>query len=267
MKRFLACWLAVLMLGVCTAHAETERGDLSARFGGEVVLTHQDTEYQVRKRLTNVLFMGMELDEETQKYEAVMLILLSLDDNQKLMTPIMLDCMKECVSAAEDVSAENVLDEEALTEENATLGTVISRYEDVKEGAEALVSEVNALLPDALIEDYLALDLAGLKLLDGREDAEYEARMRAIASQFTDVSNGDINRLLEELSPYLITDMKSGALMKVVDKSERYERKSMLRLCLSEETVQSNPKLTLWTDEVWTDTIIETFLEEKSLPW
>ena len=265
MKRFFAVFLTVMMLCVA-AHAETERGDLSVRFGGETVLTHQETEYRVRKRLTNVLFMGMELDEETQKYETVMLILLSIDDNLKMVTPIMLDCTKECVSAEEAVQTE-VLTEEVPENEVVTLGAVVSRYEDVKEGAQALVNEVNALLPDALIEDYLALDLAGLTLLDGLEGTEYEARMRAVASQFTSVSAGDVNRLLEELSPYLTTDMKSGALMKVVDKSERYERKSMLRLCLTEETVQNNPKLTLWTDELWTNTIIETFLEEKSLPW
>ncbi len=257
MKRFFAACLAVIMLCACAAHAETERGDLSARFGGDVVLTHQDTEYCVRKRLTNVLFMGMELNADTQAYETVMMIVLSIDDNQKLITPIMLDCTRECV-IAED--AENA-------EETVTLGTVISRYEDVQAGAEAVVGVVNALLPDALIEDYLALDLAGLTLLDGREDAQYEARMRAIASQFGDISTGDINRLLEELSPYLTTDMKSGAMMKVVDKTDRYERKNMLRLCMEEERLSEDPRLVLWTDEVWLNTIIETFLEENGLPW
>jgi len=257
MKRLWAVCLVVMMLCACGAHAETVRGDLSERFGSEVVLTYQDTEYQVRKRLTNVLFLGTELNEETQRYETVMMIVLSIDDNQKLITPIMLDCAKECVSTEENEEIAEV----------RTLGEVISQYEEVKEGAEAVVNEVNALLPDVLIKDYLALDLAGLTLLDGRTDAEYEERMRSIATQFTDISTGDINRLLEELSPYLTTEMKSGGLMKVVDKTERYDRKSMLRLCVQEELLQNNPRLTLWTDEVWLGTIIETFLEKKSLPW
>ena len=257
LKRFISICLMLMML-CAAASAETDRGDLSQRFGSETVLTHQETEYRQRKRMTNVLFMGLEKNEEEQTYETVMMIVLAIDDNRKLITPIMLDCTREIDSLSEE-------------ETRVTLGTVISSCEDVKEGALQTVEALNTMFPAATITDYIALDLAGLSLMDGKNDADYESRMRAIAGRYTDFSVGDMNKLLEELSPYLTTDMKSGAMMKVVDKTDRYERKSTLRLSMQVELnadgIAEDSRLTLWTDEVWLDTMIETFLEENSTPW
>lgn len=247
----LAIVLIMLFATCAVASAETERGNLADRFDDEVVLVHREIEYRLRSRMTTMAFVGVVKDEAAQCYRSEMLILLAVDDNQKLMTPIMIE---------EAILGEPIeIPSASGSEEKASLPEI----DGVKEMCEGILQRINAFLPAELIEHYVVMDLDGLSVMDGLDTDDYENRMRAIKAQAEGMSSGEISDLMARLSDYLVTDMKSGAFIKIIDKSERYERSSTMRWETAETLTEEEQEALLYEPEVFTDMVVKVFFEEK----
>ena len=251
----LAALIGVLLttgLTVDTAAAETVRGDLKGRFDGDVKITYEDIEYRQRKRMTTALFLGIAPDENGESYRPEMLILLAIDDGRKLVVPLRLDCglleIQEGEAEADESCLEYAVDPD-----------------DIKAGCEGILRAVNGLLPAEVIEHYIALDLRGLSVIDGLDSEDYENRLRAVKRQVETMPSGALNDLFGEMSDYIVTDMKSGALMKIIDKADRYERTAMIDVMLEENWNQEDADSILFSEEAFLKLAVDIFFEENTL--
>ena len=208
-KRILPVFICACLLAG-TAFGETERGDLSDRFSEIPRIEYNGASYSLRSRITTVLLMGVARDEALGRDVSDFTALVVLDDNAKRIMPVRLDG--------------NLMVE--LEGAELPLREVYAQGEDQEENCLRMVDAVNALLGEALIDDYFAFEVEGASAVDGYVPVEgnTEEQLRALKAVLEEKSLDELSEQYAQLSDYIITDMKSGAVMKIADKSERYER-------------------------------------------
>jgi hypothetical protein len=143
--------------------------------------------------------------------------------------------------------------------------------EDDEAGCLQMLSVVNGMLPLQMMEHYLALDSDGLTEYDpgeteGLTAAEiFKNRLKTLKAQAETYSTDQLNDLFYELSDYIVTDMKSGAIMKIIDKADRYEILSSIHVP-GEYVMEGDAAAAFVPDEAALQEIVmSTFLEEN--PW
>lgn len=235
--------LAAVLLAGSAGSAETVRGDLTDRFSSIPQLTYQEKEYIQRGQMTSALFIGLGPDQEGQVLQAEYLVVIVADDALRQIRLVQLpeDVQVDGTSLMDGLGTEGELQEKCLR----------------------LVATVNRLMPGEMIDHYIALNADGLKRLEdaGQIEAEdYQERLKQFKAYAEGLSGDALSDLFTELSPYIRSDMKSGALMKLVNKAEKFDRQPTLTLS-AEETVPGAEKL----DEVpaYMDELIHLFYEEK----
>lgn len=268
MKKYMINWRRMLARGlaVCTlacmagtvACAETVQGDLTDRFGDIPTVEYNGIEYRVRNRLTTVLVMGAadETAEETAgERRAEFVALLVVDDDAKTITPIQIDSLALAQSG----------------ETEMTMREIFGLGEDDEGGCLQLLSTVNAMLPLESVQHYLSLDSDALTAYDpgdtdGLTAAEiFKSRLKILKAQAETYSTDQLNDLFYELSDYIVTDMKSGAIMKIIDKADRYEIFSSIHVP-GEYVMEDDAAVAFIPDEAaLNEIVIDAFLEEN--PW
>lgn len=217
MKRILSFLIALfLALSPCALAEENAQADLQARFGGQATLQYNGTSYAVKKRNTTMM-IGVCEDGQLQ-----LCYLLAVDDNLSRIVPIRLD-----IGAAGEAFGGKTLSmiyQQNIPPEDASISQADAN-------AQRLLAAVNALFPEPLIESYLLLNAEGLALLDGgpAPDPELSAaennknRIKAIAKTAMNATSSQQMDMVDQISAYLVTDVKTGALVKIADKANRYE--------------------------------------------
>lgn len=209
----LALLLALILLIGC-AKAETVRGDLTERFSDIPRIEYEGQSYALKKRITTVLAMGIGADEAGNARADVNFLLI-IDDDAKTFTVIEIPADTLVQVPLEDGTSWNV------------------RFQDVyaqgaspDEGGLKMVETLNGLLDEERVEHYLAFDANGAAVLDAElasiEDTK--ERLKAMMALVEAMDSDQLNDTYKLLGDYIITDMKSGAVMKVIDKADRYER-------------------------------------------
>lgn len=240
--------LFLMMAMFSAGFAETERGDLNARFSDEITVTYEDTSYRLKSRITTVLFAGFAAGDDGT-YVPEVLVLLTVDDNAKLMTPICLDSA--------------LLTEYTPIPMNDAVEFIDTAGIGVR--CEELLSAVNMLLPAELAEHYVALDLASLRLLDGLDTPDYLDRMRAIKDRIEQTSSEQLDDIFDRMSGQIVSDLKSGGLIKIADKAERYDRVSMVRFVEQTDPEKPDDREMAYSPEAMLEFSIDVFFEEKEL--
>lgn len=219
-NKILSMLLVLVFLIAQAAFAEGDYINLDERFGDVPTYEYNGTTYYMKDRVNTTLVMCANLEGfETEGIGAAeLIVLLAIDDDSKKVLPIQFEgnTLASWVEGAE---------------EEATLNDLFAAKTDATEGTQAMVDALNALFPSAVIENYAVLDVAGLPILDGVENnAENTSgeglteRLRAIKGSVEQSSTSEMNGMLDSMSDYIVTNMKSGALLKVVDKTDRYDR-------------------------------------------
>ncbi len=215
--RRIASLFLVLLLICGAALAESTRGDLTNRFSDESTIEIDGVEYRLRKRLTTVLALVLnDKDGYSEDSRAEMIVALGVDDDERTFATISLNgkCPVE------------------YNGETVELGAIYGLAGDKEQGVVDTLAAVNELLPgDIALESYLTFEVHGLTALDGQQtDSEFDetafkARARAIKNGS---SSSEYSNMYSALADYIITDMKSGAVMKVADKADRYTRSGLI---------------------------------------
>ena len=230
--RFLAIALTMILLVCQAAAAEETYIDLQERFGDVQTYEYEGATYYMKNRVSTTLVLCANLPPEGQTGagNAELILILPIDDDAKTASPIQFDA---------GMTAGWLEGEDA----GKTLGELYAQAENADEGSLRLMEAINALFPAAVIEHYALLDLRGLPNLDGIENtAENVAgealveRLKAIKTATEANPDADLKGMLNALTGYIVTDMKSGAMIKVVDKVDRYDRSSRVPFPAAEQT-------------------------------
>lgn len=216
MKRIITAILILLLLFSLPASAENAAADLQARFGGADALQYQGKSYVPKNRSSTMMVAICE------KGQLQLLFLISVDDDAKRIVPVSLDIL----TAIEEF-------------DNNTLyyiynhGSYPADASITREDADAqrLLEAVNSLFPQPLVENYLVLNVEGLDQLDGGANPDpaltpaenTKIRLKALAKSAMGASSSQQMDIADALSGYLDTDVKTGAMMKIMDKAQRYE--------------------------------------------
>ena len=223
-NRLFAAILALFMLIMQLPAIAEDYVDLSQRFDDIVTYDFDGTTYYMNSRVTTTLVMCVNIAEEGA--EAIgsieLMILVVSDDDKRMIYPIQLD---PSMAAA-------WLEGEAG---DMTLEQIFAGAANADEGGMKLVEAINGIFPAPVCEHYAMVDLRGLPLLDGIENTRRNTRGDELVKRLKDIKAAaeqagmdSINDILDKLSGYVITDMKSGAMMKVVDKVDRFDRTSRI---------------------------------------
>ena len=237
MIRGLALGLLLCMLS-SMAVAEEARGDLSQRFADVKTIEYDGKTMRMKNRLTSILFAVV--DYEAQGPDALLFAALAVvDDDLRRITPVQL-----CRSLAVETQTGEL---QPLYAAFADGGTQQAR-------SEALLAAVNSLFPEAAVGHHVVLDVRGLDVLDGgsfaaseqiavqpesamgtkeamaQAELDLKARLRSIKNGADEAGSDELMDMFDALSGYFVTDMKSGALVKAADKTERYEIVSTAQL-------------------------------------
>lgn len=216
MKRIISLLLILLMLlSLCHAE-ENAQADLQARFGGQATLEYNGTSYAVKKRNTTMMICACQ-DGRLQ-----LCYLLAVDDNALRMVPIRLS-----IGAAGEAFGGKSLSHVYLLNQPPEDESISQADAD----AMRLLSAVNQLFPEPLIESYLLINAEGLNQFDGGweddpalpADENLKNRIKAIGKAAMNASSSEQMDMVEKMSPYLVTDVKTGTLVKIADKAKRYE--------------------------------------------
>lgn len=208
--RFARCliWALALCLLAGAALAEVERGDLEERFSDVPRMEYDGATYYLRDRLTVILVAGIMPDDAgvpVTDFAAVF----AIDDNEKRITPIYIDgqTLVACDGAA------------------MPLREVYALGADPDEGMLRLAEAVDGVLGGELITSYMGVDLDGISAVTELGVIEGDARQRLhlLRVALEVIPAKQLNELYGRISKYLTTDMKSGAVMRAIDKSDRYE--------------------------------------------
>lgn len=190
-KRILAGILTAVCLCVTlSVYAETVRGDLTARFAGKPTMELDGETLTLRGRVTTALLVGMLPREQGQ--DAYLIALVAEDDNRKLVSPVWL--------------------------EGGVAAAVFEAAEDAETGCQAAVEALQGAMPGVEIDYYACLNLQGI---EGEEMDEQRLRERvsALRAEVETASSAEIQTLYKQMEPYITTNMKSGAMMKFLDKA------------------------------------------------
>ena len=208
-------FLLVMLLGISavTANAETVRGDLSERFNDVPKIEYEGQTYSLKNRITTVLAMGIGQDEAGNPRTDVNFMLV-VDDNAKTFSVIEIPSDTLVQVSREDGTLWNMRFQD-----------VYAQGEDPDAGGMKTVEILNGVLGDTRVEHYLAFDAEGAAVLDielaSIEDTK--ERLKAMMTLVEEMDSDQLNDTYKLLGDYIITDMKSGAVMKIIDKMDRYE--------------------------------------------
>lgn len=214
-RRLLICLtllLALVLLAGCAA-AETVRGDLTERFSEIPRIEYEGQSYALKKRITTVLAMGIGADENGKARSDVNFLLI-VDDDAKTFS---------VVEIPTDTLVQ--VQREDGTPWNMRFQDVYALGADPDEGGMKMVEILNSLLDEQRVEHYLAFDANGAAVLDTKLAAieDTKERLKAMMTLVEEMDSDQLNDTYKLLGDYIITDMKSGAVMKVIDKMDRYE--------------------------------------------
>lgn len=216
MKRIIASLLILLLLCALPASAEDAQADLQARFGGQATLEYNGKSYAPRKRISTMLFGACKNGQLQLAY------LVIVDDEENRIATVSLD----------PTTAVEAFDGKPLS----YIYSVPTRPEDETTSqsdadARRLLEAVNSLLPEPLIENFVVLDVAGLDLLDGGEGNDptlpsvenTKQRLKEFGKYAMQSSSSEQMDMASALTGYFDTDVKTGAMVKLMDKASRYE--------------------------------------------
>ena len=208
LKRCLMLMLTLALLAGA-ALGEPVRGDLTERFASIPRLEYEGETYYLRERVSTVMLAGILPDEEDGELRTDFVALIAIDDNEKRITPIYID-------------GQTITEVEG---ESVPLREVYALGEEPKENCLRMVDAVNGILGSELIEDYMAVDLDSITALPEFSSLEGDTRQRLhmLRVILEAIPSKQLNEMYGTLSAYLVTDMKSGAVMRVIDKADRYE--------------------------------------------
>lgn len=214
-RKFLICLtlLLALILPACCASAETVRGDLTERFSDIPRIEYEGQSYALKNRITTVLAMGIGADESGNARSDVNFLLI-IDDDAKTFSVVEIPADTLVQVLREDGSPWNMRFQDVYA-----LGA------DSNEGGLKMLEAMNGLLEEDRVEHYLAFDANGASVLDpDLADIENtKERLKAMKTMVEEMDSDQLNDTYKLLGDYIITDMKSGAVMKVIDKMDRYE--------------------------------------------
>lgn len=242
--RLIPILLVLALLGSGFSLAENAQADLQARFGGQATWEYEGKDYCVKKRLSTMLAAICQDDELLLAY------LIAVDDNARCIVPIALDIDAPLLAPNGDTFAHIYSLHTPPAENNLS---------QADSDAQQLLSAVNRIFPESLIESYLIFDADGFDLLDGGTAPDPELtpaentkqRAKAIGKDLMAASGSQQMDAVNLVSPYLTSDVKTGAMVKLADKATRYE------------TVD-----TLWIGDTGDDSIpgilIEYFYDESA---
>ena len=259
--------ILICIVNVAGAQAETAAGEQSAdvqselenRFNDVPTLEYNGITYRLKNRLTTVLILGTARETEgaeTGVPRAEFVAMLVVDDNAKTITPVQIDCLTP-------VSVEGM-------EAAETMRTLFSGNEDQKVSADILRQGMNGLMNEEILEHYLTLDIDSLEEYDALSAPEenetpkavMKRRLKALLAQAESANSDQLNDMFVSMSDHIVTDMKTGAIMKIIDKTDRYEVKSSVYVPGS--YVLENEQEVFDVDEAaFLDIIVNTFYEEK----
>jgi len=87
-------------------------------------------------------------------------------------------------------------------------------------------------------------------------------RLKALLAQAESANSDQLNDMFVSMSDHIVTDMKTGAIMKIIDKTDRYE--VMSSVYVPGSYVLENEQEVFDVDEAgFLDIIVNTFYEEK----
>ena len=191
------------------ALGESVRGDLTERFANVPQVEYGGETYYLRDRLTVLMLTGILTDPEDGAPRTDFVSVFVIDDNEKRITPIYIEGETSV----------------AVDDEIMPLREVYALGEDPKENCERMVEAVNALLGGELIGDYMAVDLEGITAVAAFSQlaGDTRERLHLLRVILEGIPSKQLNKMYGEISDYLVTEMKSGAVMRVIDKADRYE--------------------------------------------
>lgn len=218
-NRLLAALLAVLVLLGQWCFAEQEYVNLDERFSNQSTYQYDGETYYLKDRVKTTLVLCANVPDDPQAGAGSLelMVILPVDDDKKFITPV-------------QFSPDMLLSWLEGDDQAKTLGQLFEETETPQAGCEQLVAALNALFPAEVIGQYAMLDLRGLSVLDGIANDETNTTGEALVERLRTIKReveqgGDnINTMISELSGYIVTDMNSGAMMKVADKADRYDR-------------------------------------------
>ena len=211
-KRLLAGLLtAACLCCILSVQAETVRGDLTARFAGKPTMELDGETLTLRGRVTTALLVGLIPREEGQ--EAYLIALVAEDDNRKLVSPIWL--------------------------EGGVAAAAFDAAEDAETGCRAAIEAMRGVMPGVEIDYCACLNLQGISEGEERDEQRLRERVSALRAEIETASSAEIQALYKKMEPYIATDMKSGAMMKFLDKADRYERRESVHLDERDEAATS----------------------------
>lgn len=233
-KRIQTCMLLLVCLSLLLtgAYAETVRGNLTERFDGMIEkYEHNGVIYRLRNRTSAVLALAVDEEEHGLKLFRFARLLLVDDDNKVFA---MLNIPENTL-----IQVTGNADGELW---NMRFGDVFQLPGTADENCLKLMEAVNRLLGQDLLENYIAFDLEGGAVLNGGAALTGTTREKLSALKtITDAMTTDeLNEVYADLGDYIITNMKSGAVMKIIDKADRYERQDTVAMPGMEAATANN---------------------------
>lgn len=262
--------LLILVLNVAGAQAEavepedaqsSAQNELENRFSDIPTLEYNGVNYRLKNRLTTVLIMGTaretaEVDKGAVRAEFIAMLV--VDDNAKTITPVQIDSLTP-------VAVEGMETAEPMR-------TLFSAGEDQHISCDMLRQGMNGLLQAEILEHYLSLDIDALEPYDALAVVEegddqtpkavMKRRLEALKAQAESSNSDELNDLFTSLSDHIVTDMKTGAIMKIIDKADRFE--VLPSVYVPGVYALENEKEIFVVDEAgFQEIIINTFYEEN----
>ena len=223
------CLILALTLGLLAGAAlgESGRGDLTERFADVPQVQYGGETWYLRSRLTVLMATGILPDEEDGLPRTDFVAVIAIDDNEKRITPIYID-------------GQTIVDVEG---ESMPLREVYALGEDPDENCLRMAAAVNGLLGGELLEDYMAVDLEGITAVAAFSQltGDTRERLHLLRLILESVPAKQLNEMYGEISDYVVTDMKSGAVMRVLDKTDRYEIAETVDLPLLPVQAEGDP--------------------------
>ena len=218
-KRMLAFCMAfalILSLMAGAALAESGRGDLEARFANVPRVEYRGETYYLRSRTTTIMVTGVLPDETDGLPRTDFVAVFVIDDNRSLITPV-------------------YIDGQTLVEVDGNsmpLREIYALGEDPTEKCLRMLATVNGLLGGDLIEHYAAIDLEGIKGIAefSKLEGNTRERLHLLRLALQKIPSKQLNQMYGAISAYLTTDMKSGEVMRAIDKTDRYKITSTVDL-------------------------------------
>lgn len=223
--------VAVLAIGAI-ALAETDYIDLNDRFDNVLTYDYNGHTYYQKSRMTTMLAVAYNQEEASVEAGIIgdpeLILLVIVDDNAKTVLPLQ-------ISATTVVDWMDAAGQEAGIPEGISLRDLFGMEADIEAGTIALMNALNGMFPADFIEDYLAFDLNGLTVIDGiandgSNNVGDALMQRLHVIKATVEESAEATKLLSALSDYITSDMKSGALMKIADKVDRYDVATRMQL-------------------------------------